>query len=62
VPAKDINKAKGRLEKWCFNMETSEQCILDKWQDNGANHALNSRIKVNKALTENEKICVITKH
>jgi hypothetical protein len=40
-------------------METGEQCILGKWQDNGANHAPNSRIKVNKTLTKNKKTCVI---
>jgi hypothetical protein len=31
-------------------METGEQCILGKWQDNGANHAPNIRIKVNKTI------------
>jgi hypothetical protein len=40
-------------------METGEQCILGKWQDNGANHAPNSRIKVNKTLTKNKNTCVI---
>jgi hypothetical protein len=40
-------------------METGEQCILGKWQDNGANHAPNSRIKVNKTLTKNKNTYVI---
>jgi hypothetical protein len=40
-------------------MDTGVQCILGKWQDNGANRAPNSRIKVNKTLTENKETYVI---
>jgi hypothetical protein len=36
-------------------METGEQCILGKWQNNGENHAPNSRIKANKIPTKNKK-------
>jgi hypothetical protein len=32
-----------------------EQCILGKRQDNGANHASDCRMKVNKTPTKNKK-------
>jgi hypothetical protein len=52
---KDINSLKGRSDTRCFKLETAEQCILGKWQDNGANHAPNCRIKVNKTPNKNKK-------
>jgi hypothetical protein len=39
-------------------MSCGEQCILGKQQDNGANHAPNSRNKVNKTLTKNKNAYV----
>jgi hypothetical protein len=59
TPTKYSDSYKGRSDTRCFKMETGEQCILGKWQDNGANHAPNSRIKVNKTLTKNKKTYVI---
>jgi hypothetical protein len=40
-------------------METGEQFILGEWQDNGADHAPNCRIKVNKTVTK-KKASIIT--
>jgi hypothetical protein len=42
-----------------LKMGTGEQCILGEWQDNGADHAPNSRIKVNQTLIKNKKTYVI---
>jgi hypothetical protein len=55
----DINSPNGRSTHGAAKGKTGEQCIMDKWQDNGASHAPNNRIKVNKTLTKNKKTYVI---
>jgi hypothetical protein len=63
VQTKDIKTPTGRSDKRWFKMETesnaanSALCIGMR-QDNGANHAPNCRVKVNKTLTKNKNIYV----
>jgi hypothetical protein len=59
VSVKDVNSTQGGSDTRCSKMETGEQCILGKWLDNGANHAPNSRITVNKTLIKNKETDVI---
>lgn len=40
-----------RIHDYSMSYICCEQCILGKYQDNGANHAPNCRNKVNKTLT-----------
>jgi hypothetical protein len=46
--------------KWKLHVDRAdEQCTLGKRQDNGANHAPNCRIEVNKTRTKNKNPNVI---